>query len=142
MSSNIFPCHLKFATWKQIYQEYSMIWYGIFLKILSYSSEQVHLLVWAYLPTHPLMLLLRKKSRTTFGSLVVDLKEDEEWTCSDEIGVGGGEKLYATTTQGSIKEKPKPNLDYVIDNIQVEPIVFTEPMVPITKPTQCVVVAT
>jgi hypothetical protein len=33
------PCHLKFAMWKTIYQEYSMTWHGIFLKIHFYSNE-------------------------------------------------------------------------------------------------------
>jgi hypothetical protein len=40
---------------------------------------------------------LRNKSITTFKSHV-DLEEDEERTCSNEIGGGGGKKLYATTT--------------------------------------------
>jgi hypothetical protein len=34
----------------------------------------------------------------TFGSLVNDSKEDEERTCSNEIGGKGGEELDATTT--------------------------------------------
>jgi hypothetical protein len=32
----------------------------------------------------------RNKSITTFGSQVVDSEEDEEQTCLDEIGGGGG----------------------------------------------------
>jgi hypothetical protein len=36
--------------------------------------------------------------------------EDEERTCSDEIGGGGGEELYVITTQGNIKEEHEPNL--------------------------------
>ncbi len=51
----------------------------------------------------------RKKSKTTFGSLINDSEEDEEQTCSYEIRGGGGEELNATTTQGNIKEKLKPN---------------------------------
>jgi len=35
--------------------------------------------------------------------------------------------------QSSIREEPRPNLDQVIENIQVEPIVFVEPIVSITK---------
>jgi hypothetical protein len=42
--------------------------------------------------------LPRKKSRTTFRSHVINLEEDEERTCSSEIGGGGGKKLYVTTT--------------------------------------------
>ncbi len=33
----------------------------------------------------------RNKFRTTFESLVNDSKEDEKWTCSDEITGGGRE---------------------------------------------------
>jgi len=75
----------------------------------------------------------RKKSRFTFGSLVNDSKEDEKKTCLDDIGDGGGEKFNATTTQCNIEEEPEPNLDKVIDNIQVEFVVFAEPIVSITK---------
>ncbi len=53
----------------------------------------------------------RKKSRTNFGSLIVDSEKDDEWTYSNEIGGGGGEDIDATTTQGSIEEEPKPNLE-------------------------------
>jgi hypothetical protein len=85
----------------------------------------------------------RKKFKTTFGSHVVDLKEDEEQTCSNEIGGGRGEKLYATTTQVNIEEKLKhDNLDKVIDNIQVELVESVELVVPIVKSTQPIVVAT
>jgi hypothetical protein len=76
----------------------------------------------------------RKKSKITFRSPTNDLEEDEERTCSDEIGGRGKEELDATTTQGNIEEKLKPNLDQVIDNIQVEPVVFVELVVSITKP--------
>jgi hypothetical protein len=41
------------------------------------------------------------------------------------------EELYATITQGNIKEEPEPNLDKVIDNIQVEPIMSIELVVPL-----------
>ncbi len=53
----------------------------------------------------------------TFGSLVNDSKEDEERTCSNEIGGKGGEELDATTTQDNIEEELEPNLDQVITNI-------------------------
>jgi hypothetical protein len=46
----------------------------------------------------------RKKSRTTFGSLIIDSKEDEEQTYSNEIGGGAREELNAITTQDIIKE--------------------------------------
>jgi hypothetical protein len=82
----------------------------------------------------------RKKSRTTFGSPIIDLEKDEERTCSYEIGNRGGEELYATITQGNIKEEPEPNLDKVIDNIQVEPIMSIELVVSIAEPTQPMVV--
>jgi hypothetical protein len=38
---------------------------------------------------------LRKKFRTTFKSLINDFEEDEEQTCLDEIGGGGGEEFNA-----------------------------------------------
>jgi hypothetical protein len=41
--------------------------------------------------------------------------------------------------QGNIEEEPKPNLDQVIDNIQVEHVLFIEPVVSIIEP---IVVAT
>ncbi len=44
MSWNILPCHLKFATWKQIYKKDFMTWHGIFSKIFSCSCEPTHLL--------------------------------------------------------------------------------------------------
>jgi hypothetical protein len=84
----------------------------------------------------------RKKYRTTFKSLVVDSKEDEECTYSNEIGGGGGEKFNTTTTQHNIEEELEPNLDKVIDNIQIEPFVSIEPIVSIVEPTQLVVVTT
>jgi hypothetical protein len=46
----------------------------------------------------------RKKSRTIFESLIVDSKEDEERTYSDEIGGGGGEEFNVIATQDIIKE--------------------------------------
>jgi len=45
----------------------------------------------------------RKKSGITFGSLVIDSKEDEQWTYSNEIDSGGGKELNATATQGNIE---------------------------------------
>jgi len=53
--------------------------------------------------------------------------------CSNEVGGGGGEELDATTTQNNIKEEPKPNLDQVIDNIQIEPIVYVEHVISIIE---------
>ncbi len=53
---------------------------------------------------------------------------------------GGGEELQAMVIQGNLEEEPKSNLDQVIDNIQVEPIESIEPVVPITKPTQPIVI--
>ncbi len=91
------------------------------------------------LSPEPITSPLKKKSRTTFGSPVNDSENNEKWTCSDEIGGRGGEKLEATTTQGNIKEELKPNLDQVIDNIQIEPIMYAKLVVSITK---LVVVAT
>ncbi len=68
-----------------------------------YTKEQVK--------PEPITSPPRKKSRTTFGSLINDSKEDEEWTCSNEIGNGGGEEFDVTTMQGNIEEKLEPNLD-------------------------------
>ncbi len=76
---------------------------------------------------------LKKKSKTTFGSSVNDSKKDKEQTYSNEIGSKGGKKLEAIATQGSIKGDLKPKLDHVIDNIQVELIVFAKLVVSITK---------
>ncbi len=84
---------------------------------------------------------LKKKSITTFRSQVVDLEEDEERTCSNEIGDGGGKELHATTTHSNLEEEPKPNLDQVIDNIQLEHVESVEPIVLIIKPTQHIIVA-
>jgi hypothetical protein len=80
----------------------------------------------------------KNKSISTFKSQVVDLEEDEEQTYSNEIRGGGEEKFYVTTTRGNIEEEPEPNLDQVIDNIQVELVELVEPIVPITKPTQLI----
>jgi len=77
----------------------------------------------------------RKKFKTTFGSLINDSEENEERTYSYEIGSGRGEEFDATTMQGSIEEEPKPNLDQVIDNIQVEHIMFAKHVVSIIEPT-------
>ncbi len=57
------------------------------------------------------------------------------------MGGGGGEELQGTVTQGNLEEKPEPNLDQVIDSIQVEPIESIEPIVPIVETTQLIVVA-
>jgi hypothetical protein len=70
--------------------------------------------------------LPRKKFRTFFGSQVVDLEEDEERTCLDEIEGGGGEKLKTMTIQGNMEEQLEPNLDQVIGNIQVEFVEYIE----------------
>jgi hypothetical protein len=74
----------------------------------------------------------KKKWRTTFRSLINESEEDKEWTYLDEIKGRGREELDATTTQGSIEEELEPNLDQVINNIQIEPIVYVEPIVSIT----------
>lgn len=74
----------------------------------------------------------RKKSKITFGLFANDSKEDE-WTCSDEIRGRAGEELDAIAMWGNIEEESEPNIDQVINNIQVEPIVFIKPVVSITK---------
>jgi hypothetical protein len=89
----------------------------------------------------PITSPLRKKSRTTFRSPIVDLEEDGEQTCSNEIGGGGGE-FFCNNYISNIKEKLKPNLDQVIDNIQVELVVSAKLVVSIVEPTQPIVVAT
>jgi len=83
---------------------------------------------------------LKKKFIITFKSKVIDLEEDEERTYSNEMWGGGGKELQATTIEGNLKEKLKPNLDQVIDKIQVEPVESIEPIELIIKPTQLVVV--
>jgi urease alpha subunit len=87
------------------------------------------------LSSEPITSPPRKKSRTTFKSLVVDSEEDDERIYSDEIRGGGGKEFDAITTQGNIKEEPEPNLDQVIDNIQVEPVVYVELIISIIEPT-------
>jgi hypothetical protein len=52
----------------------------------------------------------------------LDSEEDEMRTYSNKIGGRGGEELDATIMQSNIEEEPKPNLDKVINNIQVEPM--------------------
>jgi hypothetical protein len=42
-------------------------------------------------------------------------------------------------TQSNLEEELEPNLDHVIDNVQVE---YVEPIVPIVQPTQLVVTTT
>jgi hypothetical protein len=56
-------------------------------------------------------LTTKKKVHDYFRSLVNDLKEDEERTCSDEIKGKGKKNLNVTATQGIIKEEREPNLD-------------------------------
>ncbi len=57
----------------------------------------------------------------------------------DEIKGGGGEELYAIATKGNIEKDLEPNLDQVIDNIQVEHVESIELVVLIGKPTQLVI---
>ncbi len=84
--------------------------------------------------SHELVTLLPwKKSKTTSRSRVNDLEEDEERTYSNEIGGRGGKKLDAIAMQGSIEEEPKPNLDQVTNNIQIELVVFVEHVVSIIE---------
>jgi hypothetical protein len=59
----------------------------------------------------PIISPPRKKCKTTFRSHVNDLEEDEEQTCSNDIGGKGGKELDATPTQGNIEEEPEPNLN-------------------------------
>jgi hypothetical protein len=70
---------------------------------------------------------------TTFGSLINDSKKDEEWTYSDEIGGRRGEKLEAIATQSNIEKEFEPNLDQVINNIQVEHVMSIELVVSIIE---------
>ncbi len=84
----------------------------------------------------------RNKYRIFFRSQVVELEDDEEQTCSNEIGGGGQKEFYVIATQGNIEEEPEPNLDQAIDNIQGELIESIEHVAPIVEPTQPVIVAT
>jgi hypothetical protein len=45
----------------------------------------------------------------------------------------GGEKLEATIMQHNIEEELEPNLNHVINNIQVKLVVFTELVVSIIE---------
>ncbi len=75
------------------------------------------------LSPEPITSPLRNKSRTTFGSTINDSKKDEDWTYLNDIKGRGGRKFHAIATQSSIEEEPEPNLNQVIDNIQVEHVV-------------------
>ncbi len=66
----------------------------------------------------------------------------KEQTCSNGMGCGGWEELQTITTHGNLEEKLEPNLDKVIDNIQVEPVEPIQPVVSIVKPKQLIVIAT
>ncbi len=46
----------------------------------------------------------KKKFITTFMSHVIDLEEDEEWTCWDRMEGGGGEKVQTTIIHGNLEE--------------------------------------
>ncbi len=52
--------------------------------------------------------------------LIVDSKEDEERTYLDEMGGGDGGEFQAIVMWDNLEEEPEPNLDQVIDNIQIE----------------------
>lgn len=58
----------------------------------------------------PITSPLRKKYKTTFRSHFIDLEEDEEWTCLDKMGGGGGEESQNNALR-NMEEKLKPNLD-------------------------------
>jgi hypothetical protein len=67
------------------------------------SIEDVYKIEDAYttrdmLNLEPLTSPPRKKSMTTFGSLVYDFEDDEEQTYLVKIGGGGGKKFNATIT--------------------------------------------
>jgi hypothetical protein len=83
------------------------------------------------LSLEPVTSLLRNKFKTTFGSPIFNLEEDDEQTCLDDIGGGGREELNAIATLGNIEEKLKPNLDKVINNIQIELVVFINMQYPL-----------
>jgi hypothetical protein len=82
----------------------------------------------------------RKKSITTFKSQVIDSKEDEERNYLNEMGGEGGEKLQTIAIHNNLEEEPKPNLDQVIDNIQVELVEPIQPMVSIIEPKQPIII--
>jgi hypothetical protein len=70
--------------------------------------------------------LPRKKTRTTFKSLIND---------SNEIRGRGGEELDAIATSGNNEEELELNVDQIINNIQEEPIVFAKHVVFINEAT-------
>jgi hypothetical protein len=47
------------------------------------------------------------------------------------MGGGNGEKFQAIITYNNLEDEPELNLDQVIDNIQVEPIEYIGPIVPL-----------
>jgi hypothetical protein len=55
------------------------------------------------------------------------------------MGGGDGKKLQSITTQGNLEEESEPNLDQVIDNIQVEPIKHVVPITNFKQPIVLVV---
>ncbi len=51
-----------------------------------------------------------------------------------------GKEFEAIATHDNLEKKPKPNLDQVINNIQIEPIESFEIVVPIAKPKEPVAI--
>jgi len=54
--------------------------------------------------------LPRKKSKIESRIHIIYSKEDEEKTCSKEMGDGDNEELQATITKANIEKKPKVTL--------------------------------
>ncbi len=59
----------------------------------------------------PITSTPKKRYITTFRSYAIDLEEDEERTCLNGMGGGGGEELQTTITHGNLEEELEPNLD-------------------------------
>lgn len=94
------------------------------------------------LSTEPINSPPKNKFRTILKVLIVDSKEDEERTYSNKMGGGDSEEFEAIAMWDNLEEEPKPNLDRVIDNIQIEHVEPIELVVPIAKSKEPIVVAT
>jgi len=72
------------------------------------------------------------QSKTIFRVQIVESKENEKRFCSNEMGGGDGKEFQAMAMDDNLEEKLEPNLDQIIDNIQIEPVEHANHVVPTT----------
>jgi hypothetical protein len=56
----------------------------------------------------PITSPIRKKYKTTFRSPIIDLKEDEERTCLDGVGGGGGKEFQTIIQMATWRKNLSP----------------------------------